>query len=256
MAETPTVFSEATAGQRVSSVSLPPPIPISSSVGLVGSPSSQMPSLAPAASGTLVISKKGLGIAAAATAAGATLLVVALGVGYFMMRRGPAEATAPDGTQEPARTVPARGAPAPDGDDRPAVAPQPALRKPSVAPPVRSEPDDAPEGTLDDTPGRLAIDFQHPLKSGTLTVWIDQEVVLQERLDGRVTKKLIGIKLRKGTFNEVVDVSPGRHTVRVQVAWDDNRKSESIPVLLKPGDTRRLEVRLGRLRKDLSLDYK
>jgi serine/threonine protein kinase len=248
MAETPTVYSDAASGPRPSSVSLPPAASIPSSVGLVGSSSSHMPGLGGAApAGTLVISKKGLGIAAAATAVAATALVIALAAGFFLLRRDPEPPAAPAAAPEPARTVPTRAY----------SAPLPAVRKPAPAPSARrAEREDAADAPIDEAPGRLAIDFEHPLKSGTLTVWIDQEVVLQQRLDGRVTKKLVGIKLRKGSFNEIVDVSPGRHTVRVQVAWDDNRKSETIPVLLEPGDTRRLEVRLGRLRKDLSLDYK
>jgi len=53
-----------------------------------------------------------------------------------------------------------------------------------------------------------------------------------------------------------VELSPGKHQIRVQVTWDDNERTEEISGTFKPGDTRRLEIRVGRLRKDLSLDWR
>ncbi len=104
--------------------------------------------------------------------------------------------------------------------------------------------------------GRLAVDFEHPLESGTLRIWVDDEPVLEEKLSGRVSKNALVFKLRKGTFNDVLEVSPGRHWVRVQVQWEDKEKTEQITGSFKPGVTRRLEVRVGRLRKNLSLEWK
>jgi hypothetical protein len=55
---------------------------------------------------------------------------------------------------------------------------------------------------------------------------------------------------------ELMDVSPGTHEVRVQVKWEDNEKTERISGIFKAGVTKRLEASLGRLRKNLSLDWK
>jgi hypothetical protein len=41
----------------------------------------------------------------------------------------------------------------------------------------------------------------------------------------------------------------------VQVAWEGNERTERIAGTFKPGVTRRLFVRLGRLRKNLSVEW-
>lgn len=51
-------------------------------------------------------------------------------------------------------------------------------------------------------------------------------------------------------------MKPGRHDIKVRVAWDDNVKTETISGTLKPGTIRRLEADLGRIRKSLSLEWK
>jgi eukaryotic-like serine/threonine-protein kinase len=105
-------------------------------------------------------------------------------------------------------------------------------------------------------PGHLAIDFEHPLKSGRLRVWVDEDMVLEEKLAARVSKKALSFNYyNKGVLAQTLDVSPGHHTIRAQVTWEDNDKTESIAGTFKAGATRRLEVRLGRLRKNLSLEW-
>ena len=88
---------------------------------------------------------------------------------------------------------------------------------------------------------RLLLDFEHPLRACQLRLWLDEELVLDETLAG---------------LKEELEVAPGRHDVRVTVSWEGNEKSERIWGTFKPGETRRLEVRLGRLRKNLSVDWK
>lgn len=127
---------------------------------------------------------------------------------------------------------------------------------PAAAAPGPAPAGDAARPVPGPDPGRLAIDFEHGLKSGTLRLWVDEELVLSERLDSRVTQKLLVFSKRKGRLDRDVEVSPGSHTVRVQVSWDDSRKTKSIAGSFKPGVTRRLEARVGGLRKNLSLDWK
>jgi serine/threonine-protein kinase len=105
-------------------------------------------------------------------------------------------------------------------------------------------------------PGRLRIHFDHPLRSGTLRVFVDDQVVAEERLSGQQRSMALVFKVHEGTFREEFDVSPGVHEVRVEVRWDDNLKRESIVGHFRPDVTRTLEASLGRLRKDLSLEWK
>jgi serine/threonine-protein kinase len=105
-------------------------------------------------------------------------------------------------------------------------------------------------------PGRLRINFDHPLRSGILRVFVDDEQVAEERLSGQKRSMALVFKVHEGSFRDEFDVSPGVHEVRVEVRWDDNLRRESIVGHFRPDTTRTLEASLGRLRKDLSLEWK
>jgi serine/threonine-protein kinase len=144
---------------------------------------------------------------------------------------------------------------------RPPAAPTPS---PSAAEAAEALPSPSPSSGLagllsalqGEKPAQLAIDFEHGLRSGTLKLWVDGELVKEEKVGGRITKKVIGIKLRKGTFHDVLELKPGRHEIQVQVSWDDGQRTERISGTFGPGTTRRLDVNLGRLLKDLTLEWK
>ena len=91
-----------------------------------------------------------------------------------------------------------------------------------------------------------------------LRVWVDDHRVIEESFGGRVTRKLGGLELRRGRLTDTLEVAPGRREVRVQVAWEDNVKTESAWATFKAGSSLRLKARLGSLggiRKDLSLEW-
>jgi hypothetical protein len=104
-------------------------------------------------------------------------------------------------------------------------------------------------------PARIVVDVEHPLESGRLRMWLDDEELLVDRLKGEVTKNLVLFKLRTGVLTEVLDLAPGRHRFKVEVSWSDQVRSEEIPARFQPGETYRLEIRLGRMKKDLSLRW-
>ena len=105
-------------------------------------------------------------------------------------------------------------------------------------------------------PARLAIDFDHHLRSGTLEVWVDDERVLEEPIEGRVAQKVLSFRLRKGSVQETLDVAPGPHEVRVQVSWDGRRRSARITGRFEAGVTRRLDVSVARLTRELTLHWR
>ncbi len=140
------------------------------------------------------------------------------------------------------------------------VSPAPEERRPlgesAPARPVEAAPEPAAPEPEASGPAELLLDFEHPLKNGRLKVWIDDQLVAEEALEGLVTRKLAGLKFRSGGLEQTFEVQPGRRTVTVEVAWDDEFRRESLSGTLKPGARRRLEARLGRLRKGLSLDWR
>jgi len=141
---------------------------------------------------------------------------------------------------------------------RTAAAPPPAEAEAGVSP--SASPSSGLAGLLSalhgEKPAQLAIDLEHPLRSVTLRIWVDGELAKEERVAGRITKKVIGLTLRKGVSHDVIEVKPGRHDIQVQVAWDDGERTQRISGTFKPESTRRLEVTVGRLLKDLTLQWK
>src|SRR5262245_58885811 len=47
-------------------------------------------------------------------------------------------------------------------------------------------------------PAQLEVDLEHTLKSGTLCVWVDDDLALEEPLESYVSDDLVLLKLRKG----------------------------------------------------------
>ncbi len=189
---------------------------------------------------------------------GSALLIAGFAIGYAILVLR--EASSPGETPAPLRGAPSTTVlPAPSGDSSPAAAPT-AVATPTAAPPARpreagsrAAPRETPRPR---EPGRLRIDFDHPLKYGMLRVWVDGERVIEQKLTGTVRKKGLVFKLAQGSFRDTLQVSPGVHKIRFQVAWDENVKTEEITGTFRSGQTLRLEADLGRIRRGLNLEWK
>jgi eukaryotic-like serine/threonine-protein kinase len=138
--------------------------------------------------------------------------------------------------------------PIPLGTPGPATAPGPAPALTAAPSPAPSTP--APK------PGTLSVHMEHHVRGGTLKMWLDNRLVLEETLDAQVTRKVLFFPVRKGVVEELLKVSPGRHEVRVQVKWDENVELKRIAGSFRSGTARRLEVRISRLGGGLSLEWK
>ena len=181
-------------------------------------------------------------------------------------------ATAPEATpaESPSTQAPAplsSGRTAPDPDlavEPPRAASVAVPEEPDTRPapvPVRAEPvasSSQPMGerAAAEAPAELFVDFEHSLKEGYLRIWVDGVPVLDTDIEGRVKKKIVGIKWRKGHLEQTFAVSPGRHSIQVQVSWGDKQKTETIRGRFESGSQRILEVRLGRIRKNLDLEWR
>jgi eukaryotic-like serine/threonine-protein kinase len=171
--------------------------------------------------------------------------VLALVVG-LLLRPG---ALAPAG---PASPAPAAGQPSPS----PAPSPAGTAAGGTSAVPVPGKALRAtPRPKPTPVPAQVVVDFRHALESGTLRVWVDDERVVGQPVRGAVSKDLLVVKLREGVFTDVFAVDPGTHRIRVEVRWDDEMRGDVIPGRFLPGETYRLEIRMGRLSKDLSLRW-
>ena len=224
----PTVASGPSTGAALRST-MPPPPPSGAALPVVPPPP-PVPVPRPAASRGRV-------------AAGIGAVVVLVAGGYFASQRPTVEAPEPSPSVDPGE------------------APEPVASPEEVV--IASRPPQAlPAADEDRTPAdhaadksRVLVDFEHPLKTGSLSLWVDEDLVLNEKLGSRVSQNLVAFKLRKGRLGETLQVSPGNHTIKVQVKWDDNVKTETIGGVFRAGASRRLQIRLGRIRKNLSLEW-
>jgi serine/threonine protein kinase len=186
----------------------------------------------------------------------AASLPVALTIRYWTGNPSPTVTTEAASAQAPPPSFsPVAATPAPPSSPPPALVAPPSTEPADEEPTPSAVPEAAPPGDAAsaDKSAHLFVDFEHPLKSVTLRVWLDGEPILQERLDS-IAKKLVAIEIRKGGLKRGFDVTPGRHELRVQVTWDDDLKAERISGVFRAAATRHLEIRLGRLRKNLSVD--
>ena len=102
---------------------------------------------------------------------------------------------------------------------------------------------------------RIRFAVEHPFENGRLIVWIDGVLAFEAKLRAPVARKIVGIKVRDGRLEQLVDVGPGPHEVRVEVAWDQERRVATKVADTAAGSTGLLEVRVGRISKDLSLQW-
>ncbi len=105
-------------------------------------------------------------------------------------------------------------------------------------------------------PARLRIDFDHPLRRGKLRVFVDDKLALDRPLSGQQAKKAVVFTVHEGSLRDELEVTAGLHEVRLEVAWQDNVKKEKIVGNFRSGATRTLLASLGRLRRDLKLEWK
>jgi hypothetical protein len=105
-------------------------------------------------------------------------------------------------------------------------------------------------------PGKLRLEFEHPLKSGRLRVWLDGALVLEQDLSAEAKRKALVFRVNKGVVEETVDVAPGPHTVRIEVRWEDEVRAKNLRGVFRSGQTRTADANLSRLRKVLDLEWK
>ena len=116
---------------------------------------------------------------------------------------------------------------------------------PIVEPPASSAP----------AASRIRLTVEHPFENGRLIVWIDGVLVYETKLQATGSKKIVTFKVREGRVETLLDVEPGPHQVRVEVTWDQDRRVSTKVVDVASGSTGLLEVRVGRMSKDLSLSW-
>jgi hypothetical protein len=101
----------------------------------------------------------------------------------------------------------------------------------------------------------MRLSVEHPFENGRLIVWIDGVLVHEMKLQAPVSKKVVAFKVREGRAEKLLDLEPGRHEVRVEVTWEQDRRVSTKVIDAASGATGLLEVRVGRMSKDLKLEW-
>jgi serine/threonine-protein kinase len=181
------------------------------------------------------------------------VVVVAAIAGWVLLRPGGLGATAsendPEAQPRPSAasvaTASVAGASASTPQGPPIDTPSPKPTTPVAAPKPAPRP----------APARIVLDIRHPFRTGTLRIDVDEKPVIRQALVGKVDKNLLFVKTYGNVLTDLIEATPGRHVFDVEVSWDDNTRRERIHALFRSGETYRLEIRIGRLRKNLSLKW-
>jgi len=213
------------------------------------------------------------------------LAVIAVGVGVmslggaFLLRHAsqPPEAPAPtvivttsEPTPETSPTSAPIDAPTVEAAAEPTVLPSAAAA--ATLPAAHTKPTDAPTSAPTTAPtaaehvataappkpqlkGHIHLVVDHPIEQGRMVVWLDGVVALETKLHAEVAKKLVALKTHKGRFENTLDVEPGRHEIKVEVSWNESRRTETQIADVKDGQTGLLSVHVGGLTSDLSLAW-
>jgi serine/threonine-protein kinase len=164
----------------------------------------------------------------------------------------------PLGTSDSPEPAPATTAPHPAEEPlATATLPSPSPVTPSegAADLVVASPSAGPTPRAPAPPAKLSISFEHGIENGTLRILVDRKAVLQHRLTSRVTRDLLLFKLRSGVVRDTLPVAPGKRRIRVEVKTGDEVRTKETVASFRAGVTRRLEVKIGRLRGNLSLAW-
>ena len=102
---------------------------------------------------------------------------------------------------------------------------------------------------------RIRLNVEHPFENGRLIFWIDGVLVYETKLQATGSRRIVAFKVREGRVEKLLEVEPGPHEVRVEVTWDQGRRANTKVVDVASGSTGLLEVRVGRMSKDLSLSW-
>ena len=103
---------------------------------------------------------------------------------------------------------------------------------------------------------KVDLYLEHSLGNGLLKVSVDDTIVLEEPLEGRVAKKILGFKQHKGSLRQTLDVPPGERVIRVEVLGENYGASKKIRGNFASGATRLLRAQVGAWpNRELSLSW-
>jgi hypothetical protein len=98
-------------------------------------------------------------------------------------------------------------------------------------------------------PAEITLTVEHPLKTGTLRVYVDDEMELEQALESRVVQRILSVELRKGWLEKKVYVKPGERTIRVEVEGETFQTARRISARFDSGEKRRLHAQVTSLLK-------
>ena len=104
-----------------------------------------------------------------------------------------------------------------------------------------------PLATLGAPQAQLEVDLEHTLRAGTLRVYVDDDLELEEPLESYVSEDLVLLKLRKGRERATIKVRAGEREVRVQLSGEGWSATRRLTGAFESGQTRRLYLRMGGL---------
>lgn len=133
---------------------------------------------------------------------------------------------------------------------------------PRVAPPTLAPDTSRPRGDVEaeraaasvavpDGDAEMVVVLRHFVRKGRVRLFVDDELVLDTEIRAQQAKKIVAVTIREGRYTNTLLVPAGKHEIRVEVDWDDNRRVLNTFANFTKGTARTLDLELVRLTREL-----
>ena len=99
----------------------------------------------------------------------------------------------------------------------------------------------------------VTFSMQHNFPSGSILIYLGDQLITQSQLEGQEKKKLLVIKTYEGNWEKTLQIPAGEANLKIQVNSPDGRLSKATPVKFQEGVSYRIQIRYLKATKDLEV---
>jgi serine/threonine protein kinase len=120
--------------------------------------------------------------------------------------------------------------------------------QPASARSAHSDEDQVASSPTPDVPAMLEIEVEHKFAEANLSIWVDDQLAFTHALEGTDKKRLVVFHHVQGHEFHAIQISPGKHQLRVQVTSDAANSPQSATVAgdFATGTEQMLHIQFGK----------
>ncbi len=99
----------------------------------------------------------------------------------------------------------------------------------------------------------VTFSMQHNFPSGSILIYLGDQLITQSQLEGQEKKKFLVIKTYEGNWEKTLQIQAGEANLKIQVNSPDGQLSKATPVKFQEGVSYRIQIRYLKATKDLEV---